>query len=208
MKGPRNVVRSVNGRIPSGYVLARLDPGTGPAQMTSAQDLAKYLLGKGFLQETIDQTIVKKAKGAKYFVKLLDVPHSYTGAAGQAVIVNETEDGLEFVDASGLSIAFINLTDVPASYTGAAGQAVIVNATEDGLEFSALASAFIDLTDVPSSYSGAGGDYVTVKATEDGLEFTAVAPPSSIHMPVTLGDIPPTFVCLPDGTLVYTLVSA
>lgn len=206
-KGPRNVVRSVNGRIPSGYVLARLDPGTGPAQMTSAQDLAKYLLGKGFLQETIDQTIVKKAKGAKVFIKLLDVPHSYSGAAGKIVTVNVSEDGLEFLDPSGIPIAFIDLTDVPASYAGAAGQAVLVNGTEDGLEFGALASAFIDLTDVPASYSGAAGDYVVVKATEDGLEFSSASPSSGIYMPVTLGDDPPTFVLSPTNDLIYTMVA-
>lgn len=72
------------------------------------------------------------------FLGLTDVDEAdYTGHAGEVVVVNSGEDGLEFTARD-----FINLSDVdPANYTGQAGNAVIVNAGEDGLEFGVAPSA-------------------------------------------------------------------
>lgn len=48
------------------------------------------------LEGTIDS-----AAGVSTFIELLDTPGSYTGQGGKAVVVNGTEDGLEFVPVSG-----------------------------------------------------------------------------------------------------------
>lgn len=45
--------------------------------------------------EWVDQS----GGGASAFTDLTDVPNSYTGQAGKVPVVNETETGLEFVDA-------------------------------------------------------------------------------------------------------------
>lgn len=112
------------------------------------------------------------------FLGLSDSPDSYIGQAGKSVVVNATEDGLEFTTVSGGvgDIAFTDLTDAPSTYSGQAGKSVVVNNTENGLEFTTIsggtgASAFTDLTDVPTTYSGQAGNMLVVKATEDGLEF-------------------------------------
>lgn len=72
--------------------------------------------------------------GETEFILLTDVPLNYTGSGGYFVKVKSAEDGLEFVDGTGL-FDFTDLGDVPASYTGESGRLVMVNATEDGLEF-------------------------------------------------------------------------
>jgi hypothetical protein len=55
------------------------------------------------------------------------------------VVVNATEDGIEFIAAqtgsgSGVS-TFTELTDTPSSYLGHGGKTLRVTGTEDGLEF-------------------------------------------------------------------------
>jgi hypothetical protein len=89
------------------------------------------------------QHLLSKVKD--YFTDLLDTPDSYEGQAGKAVVVKETEDGLEFKDfpAPGVS-TFLDLTDTPDSYEGQAGKAVIVKETEDGLKFGAPSGAGIE----------------------------------------------------------------
>jgi len=75
---------------------------------------------------------------ATTFVELDDVPTSYAGSAGKAVIVNGTETGLLFTTISGLVGGvnfFTDLADVPSSYAGEANKVVAVKSTEDGLEF-------------------------------------------------------------------------
>jgi len=77
---------------------------------------------------------------AKTFLQLQDTPDSYEHEAGNIVVVNPGEDGLEFVkptDIPGLGGAktFLELTDTPNSYAGEAGKIPAVNQNEDGLEF-------------------------------------------------------------------------
>ncbi len=103
------------------------------------------------------------------FTQLEDVPDSYAGSAGKSVVVNDTEDGLEFTTISG--IASINSLTGEVTILGAGG----INVTEDGQNIVVSggdgASAFIDLTDVPSSYSGQGKKLVAVASAENALEF-------------------------------------
>ena len=42
------------------------------------------------------------------FIKLSDTPSSYEGQAGKYPIVNDEEDGLEFVEISGLNLEFLD----------------------------------------------------------------------------------------------------
>jgi|GEM_PF-5855439 len=106
----------------------------------------------------------------KAFTDLTDTPSVYTGAAGQAAVVNAGETALEFAD---LTTAFLALTDTPSVYTGAAGQAAVVNTGETALEFADLTTAFTALTDTPSVYTGQGGRIVAVNAGATALEFAA-----------------------------------
>lgn len=58
--------------------------------------------------------------GSGLFTDLLDVPSSYAGQAGKVAVVNGTEDGLEFTDATGgVSQAVVALTDAPIIATDA-----------------------------------------------------------------------------------------
>ena len=42
------------------------------------------------------------------FIDLYDTPETYTGQAGKFVQINATEDGVQFVDVSGLDIEFLD----------------------------------------------------------------------------------------------------
>lgn len=100
-------------------------------------------------------------------ISLSDVPGSYVGQAGKALVVKGTEDGVEFE----LTTAgnFNALSDTPASKAGQAGKVVAVNGAESALEY--IDQVLTDNTDFPSSYSGQGGKVLKVKVAEDGVEF-------------------------------------
>ena len=71
---------------------------------------------------------------ATSFLSLTDTPVSYLGNAGKTVLVNATEDGLEFGVGGGAS-TFLSLTDSPSTYVGQAGLVPTVNVGETALEF-------------------------------------------------------------------------
>lgn len=108
------------------------------------------------------------------FTQLQDTPNEYTGAAGKTVVVNATEDGLEFAKTYN---SFISLDDTPNKYEGYSKQLVAVNADGTGLRFINYTVDEIDieyftqLADVPQAYTGKGGYLVAVSKLEDGLEF-------------------------------------
>jgi hypothetical protein len=113
------------------------------------------------------------------FLDLADVSGDYDGRAGFSVVVNSTEDGLEFVNLGAGVVDFLDLTDTPGSYSGQGGKLVAVNSGATALEFvdapSGGAEDFLDLTDTPGSYSGQGGKLVAVNSGATALEF--VNPP-------------------------------
>jgi hypothetical protein len=111
------------------------------------------------------------------FLDLDDAPSDYTGQAAKAVVVNATEDALEFATLSSGAVTFTDLTDAPSDYIGHGGKVVKVTVAEDGLEFvagGAGVDAFTDLSDVPSAYTGAGGKVLAVTTGEDGVEFVTL----------------------------------
>lgn len=112
-----------------------------------------------------------EASGGATFLGLSDTPASYFGEVGKAVVVNATEDGLEFAVISGGTGAtsFLDLTDVTGDYSLNAGFTVKVNNTEDALIFDQ--DTFLKLADAPHDYATYSGKYVKVNSTEDALEF-------------------------------------
>lgn len=120
----------------------------------------------------VSSTVASPGAGENSFLNLTDSPSDYTGHAAKHVVVNGSEDGVEF--SAEATHAFTDLTDSPSSYAGHAAKHVVVNGSEDGVEFSAEAThAFTDLTDSPSSYAGQASKYVAVNGTEDGVEFVS-----------------------------------
>ena len=73
------------------------------------------------MQDIVDSVTVG---GGIDFTELGDTPSVYSGAAGQAAIVNPTEDGLIFGPAGAESL--IELNDTPAGY-GTNGQVLMTN---------------------------------------------------------------------------------
>lgn len=96
---------------------------------------------------TAGQTIVWDAGSSKFvaadtaagsFIGQGDTPDAYAGNAGKLVAVNETEDGLVFVEVdlgADPVTTLLGLDDTPDTFAGNAGKVLIVNPTEDGTLF-------------------------------------------------------------------------
>lgn len=108
------------------------------------------------------------------FLSLPDTPNSFAGAAGQALVVNGTEDGLIF---GTITVSFLQLTDSPASYSGQAGKTIKVNAGATGIEFTDYITTLLQLTDFPADFTAQAGKMLVVNNTEDALEFIDVPEP-------------------------------
>jgi hypothetical protein len=76
---------------------------------------------------------VNVAEDALVFLDAATFP-DYVANAGKVLTVKETEDGVEWADAS-LVATFLDLTDVPSSYTGQGGKLAAVKNDESGIEF-------------------------------------------------------------------------
>jgi hypothetical protein len=116
---------------------------------------------------------------ADSFTDLTDTPELYTDQAGKIVLVNDTEDGLEFGDLPDGVSAFAALTDTPAGYTDQAGKIVLVNDTEDGLEFGNL----------PEGGGGGADSYVKTYFYEGALQENVSVKRFYIHIASTLESI-------------------
>lgn len=99
----------------------------------------------GSIENGIFIEVVPSAGGAGNFIELADVPQSYDGEAGNAVVVKADESGLEFVPASGTGDMtkavydptginadafdynnFTNIPTIPPEYTDAMADARVV----------------------------------------------------------------------------------
>lgn len=121
-------------------------------------------------------------KFLRRFIELLDTPDGYQNQAGKAVIVNQTEDGVEFGEAGGAA-AFTDLTDAPSSYSGQAGKALLVNITEDGLSFGTAGGGGGGMTAVIKAAANDGdtlGDNQAVFADTSTTSFCLYLPASPI----------------------------
>ena len=72
---------------------------------------------------------------ATTFIALTDTPIDYTGQAGNVVLVNGTEDGLEFGVGGGGASTFLTLTDTPSTFVGQSLLMPRVNVGETAIEF-------------------------------------------------------------------------
>lgn len=110
------------------------------------------------MQDIIDSVTTG---GGIDFVELGDTPDNYTGAAGQAAIVNPTEDGLIFGPAGAETLT--ELTDTPAGY-GTTGQVLTTNGTNASTWEDAPSPVGVDLAlnTRTNPYSAAGDHEGTV----------------------------------------------
>jgi hypothetical protein len=143
-------------QIPLGQKFHTLNANTPTVERGSSQ--ADGLREIYTMQDIIDSVTTG---GGIDFIELGDTPDNYTGAAGQAAIVNPTEDGLIF-GAAGAS-ELIELTDTPAGY-GTTGQVLTTNGTDAATWEDAPSPVGIDLAlnTRTNPYSGAGDHEGTV----------------------------------------------
>lgn len=108
-----------------------------------------------------------------------DISGDYEGRSGQVLVVNVTEDGMEFAAGGGVgATTFVGLTDTPTDFTDAvAGGMVLVNGTQNGLIFGGpppdepVPPTFLTLPDAPDSYVGHQLKALRVNEGETALEF-------------------------------------
>lgn len=100
-------------------------------------------------------------------ISLTDTPNSYAGQQGKGLVVNATEDAMEF--APTVSSNFLALTDTPSAYGGQANKFVKVNSAQNALEF--IDDSFLAFEDTPSTYAGSASNIVRVNPGASGLEF-------------------------------------
>ena len=139
-------------QIPLGQKFHTLNASTPTKDRGSAQ--ADGLREIYTMQDIIDSVTTG---GGIDFIELGDTPSTYVGAAGQAAIVNPTEDGLIF-GAAGAS-ELTELTDTPAGY-GTAGQVLTTNGTDATTWEDAPSPVGIDLALITRSAAyGSVGDH-------------------------------------------------
>jgi hypothetical protein len=117
--------------------------------------------------------------GQSSFLDLTDTPSGYATYGGDTLVVTATEDGIEFVPASGIGGATIldDLTDV-VILTPVSGEVLKYNGNEwvnSTVSGAGGVSSFTALTDTPGSYAGFANYTVIVNSQEDGLTYLATA---------------------------------
>lgn len=123
-----------------------------------------------YITNGLDVIVAAEPETLVNFVELADVPSSYAGQVGKVLVVNATEDALEFLDISDAAFP---------DKVGNAGKILKVNATEDGVEWVDAATLFnfLTLPDTPDTYASQAGKIVAVNPGESGLVF--IDPPTA-----------------------------
>jgi len=111
------------------------------------------------------------------FIALQDTPSTYSGMKGKIVAVNNSENGLAFIDppsgdGSGGASTFTDLSDTPSSYGSADANAfVVVNSSANGLAFKQvkIPTKTTDLSDMPTTLTA--GKYLAVNSNGDAYEL-------------------------------------
>ena len=155
--------------IPSGQKFHTVPAGVDTADRGSAKSNADRDIYT--MQDIVDSVTVG---GGIDFSELGDTPDNYTGAAGQAVLVNPGEDGLVFGAAGAETLT--ELTDTPAGY-GNNGQVLMTNGTDAATWEDAPSPIGIDTGFVTrdSAYSSIGDHEGTV------LTLAAVGALAQVH---------------------------
>lgn len=122
--------------------------------------------------------------GSSTFIGLTDTPSAFTGEAGKAVAVNDSNDGLEFVDFPTIPTSFTDLDDTPANYTDAQGKYLVVD--NNAIAFAPAPSGGgegIALTDLSAAneLTPSGNGSLTYNNTTGVFTFTPADVPTSIN---------------------------
>ncbi|HKJ45010.1 MAG TPA: hypothetical protein VJ991_04195, partial [Balneolales bacterium] len=126
---------------------------------------------------------ISSIRGVTSLIGLTDTFSSYTGLAGEVLVVNDTEDGVETLD---LDTDYVNVSvsgqieSVTEKATPIGADLLLIEDSEDtfskkkvSISNLPVSLSFIGLSDSPNIYTGAGGYFVKVKSSEDGIEFVS-----------------------------------
>jgi hypothetical protein len=126
---------------------------------------------------------ISSIRGVTSLIGLTDTFSSYTGLAGEVLVVSDTEDGVETLD---LDTNYVNVSvsgqieSVTEKATPAGADLLLIEDSEDtfskkkvSISNLPISLSFIGLSDSPNTYTGAGGYFVKVKSSEDGIEFVS-----------------------------------
>ena len=114
--------------------------------------------------------------GSTTFVGLTDTPAAYTNAAGRTLIVNQAEDGVDFIatlapyDSASNTGGYLQATDFTVSADG--NTLTLPDGTTFTRDTTTPLTTFLQLTDTPSAY-GTSGNVVVVNNAGDGLITTS-----------------------------------
>ena len=187
-------IKQIETTLSGGFALSVQESNTPVASNVLTIDFINGIVNDVGNNE-VEIYIPRSGTPASSFYDLDDVPHFYTGNAGKILVVNSSEDGLEYINRS-----FINLIDTPSTYSGSANKILKVNSAENSVEFTPLklidlfdtpnsysaglflrstvsgfildsaSTAFTNLSDTFSDYTGRGGEFLVVRLDETGIE--------------------------------------
>lgn len=127
-----------------------------------------------FLAVADDDVFIAAEQGTLVnFTDLSDSPGTFAGAAGKVIVVNDTENSLEY------AVLAKNLDDLADVDTSTAGNGQVLVRDGPGNKWVpatlALGSTtFTGLTDTPSTYAAQAGRFIRVNAGANALEFADV----------------------------------
>lgn len=120
------------------------------------------------------------------FESMTDGPGTMKGAAGKVLVVNTTEDHIEYVDMStalaGASVKLEAMSDVPSAI-GTAGQVLVVNTTRNG---------FVYADPAPTLTAKVSGTQVDAAVSVLNFVGATVTEDSAGHVTVTVPTVPET----------------
>lgn len=150
----------------SGHALTVRSVTGGGDTVTMPNGAARLL----YMTNGLDVIVAAEPETLVNFIELGDVPSTYAGQVGKVLVVNATEDALEFLDISDAAFP---------SKVGNAGKVLRVNVGETAVEWVDASTLFnfLTLPDTPNSYAGQEDKLVAVNPGATGLVF--IDPPTA-----------------------------
>ena len=182
--------------VSGGGTTAFADLTDGPGSLGSAGQYVAMNSGATALEFITPPTIPTPPAG---FDDLDDTPSAYTGNGGYVVRVNASENGLEFVAASTLSLSFTGLTDTPDNYTDADSKYVQYDGDTGKLVFEDINNSitpslisFHDLGKTPTEATANNGKFLRQKS-DNSFDLEWVSVTSGRTTIVELSDTPASY---------------